>query len=421
MNNGGTAQPNALRHVALSGTTHLGGSSDWDIRFNGTGALLGNNHSLFKTGTNGIWLADLGNSSLGNITIIQGVLGVEGSTTLGTAVAGLTVDAGATFGIRDTGTNALDKIGVLNGGRLLNESGTNTFSGSIGVNGAGVVEVQAGTSLEVSGLLTGTGALEKTGPGTLTLSAANTFDGPIGLSGGTLLLTHSGSVNNSPLLDVGAGATLDVTSKPGGYNVPVNQTLGGSGTVAGDAIVNGTVSPGSSIARLTFTGGLTLGGSALIELSKVGATLTNDVVAVAGPLTLGGTLNVVHAGDPLTDGDNFQLFAAGGHAGSFAALNLPSLTSGLTWRTDQLPIDGTLSVIPVPAPEILPVQLDGTNLVLSLESADGVSYVLESSTTFQPPVSWTPMATNIGTGSLLEIPIPVNPGATQQFFRIRAN
>jgi hypothetical protein len=38
-------------------------------------------------------------------------------------------------------------------------------------------------------------------------------------------------------------------------------------------------------------------------------------------------------------GDSFPLFSASSYAGAFAALNLPSLSGGLTW-TNRLLVDG---------------------------------------------------------------------------------
>jgi hypothetical protein len=93
---------------------------------------------------------------------------------------------------------------------------------------------------------------------------------------------------------------------------------------------------------------LTLAGSADFEIGKVGPALLSDLAEVTGDLIYGGTLNVSATGQPLSDGEVFNLFDAATFGGTFTAFNLPFLDPGLFWDTSNLTVDGTIIVIPEP-------------------------------------------------------------------------
>ncbi len=253
---------------------------------------------------------------------------------------------GTPFG---AGLNGLGSPVTLSGNGLLTlySAGASTtvaigsLSGSGTVRGeaAGVHTLKVGgdnTNTEFSGAIadsfdsgTGPTALTKVGAGTLVLSGVNTNTGATRITSGTLLV--SGSISGSTV-------TVD-----GG-------TLGGSGGTVGATTVNsgGTFAPGTSIGTLNVSGTLALGGTAAFELNKSGFTLSSDLASVTGALTLGGTLNVTATGNTLTPGDSFNLFDAASFAGSFATLNLPSLTLDYTWDTSALATDGSIAVVPEP-------------------------------------------------------------------------
>jgi len=217
-----------------------------------------------------------------------------------------------------------------------------------------------------------------------------------------------------------AGATLDASALAVGLTILPGQTLTGGGAVRGNVIVNGTLAPGDSIGALSFSDALTLAGTLLVEIDKTGPALTNDLIAVAGPLTLGGALVVINTGSALADGDKFKLFDAPLVAGSFASLNVPPPGAGLVWNTTMLGVDGTLRVEAAPAPLIQPVSISGGNLTVQFQSATDVNYILQSATNLVPPVAWANVSTNAGTGGLLTIPVPVDISQPQRFYRIMA-
>lgn len=124
-------------------------------------------------------------------------------------------------------------------------------------------------------------ALRKTGAGRLVLTAGNGHTGATVVDSGTLALAIDGALAASALVEIGAGATLDVGGLAGGYAVPAGQALGGAGSVAGSVRfgAGATLSPGL---RGTSVGGLGgLGASG--ELGQAGGP---DVLIVPEPAGL---------------------------------------------------------------------------------------------------------------------------------------
>jgi hypothetical protein len=78
--------------------------------------------------------------------------------------------------------------------------------------------------------------------------------------------------------------------------------------------------------------------------------LNADLANVTSGVTYGGTLNVTYAGasSNFANGMQFNLFDASSFSGTFGTLNLPTLTSGLTWQND-LATNGSITVIPEPS------------------------------------------------------------------------
>ena len=66
--------------------------------------------------------------------------------------------------------------------------------------------------------------------GTLELSATNNdFSGDVTVTAGTLRLSADGVIAGSSLVQLSPGATFDVSSKAGGYELPATQTIRAAG------------------------------------------------------------------------------------------------------------------------------------------------------------------------------------------------
>ena len=203
----------------------------------------------------------------------QVVYSVTGGTNI---VGGFQVGSGANIGLVDltnasaiyVGSQGIISNGAVTANLLLNTGGrfgaatdwTNTAP--ITLNG-GLIDAEDMTgaphNIYSAGILRGSGALNKTGGGTLTLDGANTYSGTTLINNGTLALDVSGSLA-SPLIIVGPGRTFDVSALAGAFSPAAAQTLSGSGTVNGLVTATaGTINPGSNAVTgtLTFAGGLT--------------------------------------------------------------------------------------------------------------------------------------------------------------------
>jgi hypothetical protein len=187
-----------------------------------------------------------------------------------------------------------------------------------------------------------------------------------------------------------------------------------------------TVYPGQVIAPagvgaigpLTVSGNLTLRGDALVDISKIGTTLTADLVDATGVVDLGGTLEVTLSGNNnLAVGDRFTLFTAVPvNSSSTVKLPLPGL--GLAW-TNKILIDGSIEVIASgepPTPPTITVSNSPTSISLSWPPAYS-SFALRGQTnpiTVGLSTNWGLVPGVVGN----QVTIPINPANGTVFFQL---
>jgi autotransporter-associated beta strand protein len=251
----------------------------------------------------------LGNNITGAGAVIQagtGVLTLSGSNTYTGAttvsVGELRAGAGNAFGNNSAVT--------VSAGALLNLNGFAQTVGSLAGTGdvsLGTATLTAGgnnTDTALSGVISGSGGLIKTGSGRLTLLGANSYSGPTTISAGILNVgsdTALGSGNAS----VASGAALELQ---GGVILDNNLTLNGIGTGSGalhhlggsDSFVFGTVTLGSD-AKITSSGaalGLAriVGNNTTLTIDGDGDVLTDSVSLGTGGVIKNNTGYFVIAG-----------------------------------------------------------------------------------------------------------------------------
>jgi autotransporter-associated beta strand protein len=231
--------------------------------------------------------------------------------------------------------------------------------------------------------------------GTWILGGNNTYTGPTVVSDGTLLV--NGSIS---------GGTVTVNAG----------SLGGVGTISVPVTVNGsgTLAPGVGIGKLTVQNTLTLLGRTVMQVSRSGASVTNDQVAGITTLNLGGDLEVNVVGT-LTGGEVFKLFTAATITGGFANVYLPDLTAPLGWDTTRLAVDGTLLVTggtPQP-PTLVAAQ---TNNLLTF-SWQGTGFRLQAQTN-SLGIGLSSNWADYPGGNVSPVTVTIDPAKPTVFFRL---
>jgi autotransporter-associated beta strand protein len=250
------------------------------------GAMRVTGGSFISTNTaNGVVLCRTNGNNANNVasaTFTGGVsqvekftLGFDSTVTAGSAT--ITLNGGALYlgggGIVKNGAAGLATNLNFGGGVLGAKADWGTglpitlpANGNLVIKAADAANVAHGVTL--AGVLSGPGALSKTGDGRLTLSAANVFTGPVAVNGGALeisgglgagadlavnaggILTGGGSIARAVLLNAGGGL-LPGGSAPGSILTAASLTWNAGAPMAFDL--------GETSNRLALTGALTRG------------------------------------------------------------------------------------------------------------------------------------------------------------------
>lgn len=293
----------ASEDVAFTGsgarTLTLGGFNQGDNEFNlvlgdGTGGAT----SLNKTG-NGTWVLTQASSYSGLTTVSGGVLAVSvdgalGSTAQGTMLMGgpsiQSFAVGGVLDLRNVQYNTAETL-FMDGGELVVTQGNSSWAGNVNISVNSNIQVTGGDSLNLKGTLTGNGAINFLGEGTLTLSgnttARDTSLATMTVVAGTLVLDYS--VNNTRKLSNSATLVLG-GSRLGGTVVlsggSIHETVGALSLQAGVNTITRT--SGSSVIDLNV---ITVAAGGLLNISAPDIA-TTDTGNKAGGLTLGAWATV---------------------------------------------------------------------------------------------------------------------------------
>jgi autotransporter-associated beta strand protein len=213
--------------------------------------IISGSGSLVRSGTGTLTLSG-SNAYTGTTTISSGTLSIASDSNLG----------GGSLWLEDgtlavTGSTTIDNAVILAGGTL------------------GTIDIATGNAVTLSGVISGTGEVMKTGAGTLVLSGANTYTGQTHVSAGTLSIASSSNLGSGTLRF--SGGTLAVTADAAFAQDAILQTGSSSTIDTGTNAVtwSGTVS-GSGDLEKTGTGTLTLSGTNLYSgtITVSGGTLS---------------------------------------------------------------------------------------------------------------------------------------------------
>ncbi len=220
------------------------------------------------------------NTYSGGTTIGNGTLAIESDESLGAASGALSFAGGQT---------------TL---RLRGAWGT---SRTIALNGTQAIIDNFGWNADISGTISGTGALRLDGAGTVTLSGRNTYQGGTTLRGGTLSLENNAALGTGSLATAGGTAV----SLADGVTVANAVQLGGATTVdsAGASALSGQISGTGSLLK-TGTGTLTLSGA---NSYSGGTVLSQGALALDSANALGGGALGAAGGTTVVYGDGVTI------------------------------------------------------------------------------------------------------------------
>jgi len=168
--------------------------------------------------TNSLTVGSVGNTGtviLNGQFVTSGSVAVNYGTLRATirlsAAAGVTID-GSTAELKYTGSFALTSPVSLVRGTLSGDATISTVAAT-----GGTISVDSGDEIEISGTLSGSGTLAKTGAGTLRIASTNTFSGTLNVSAGNVVVgqipTNPGSLATSATF-TSAALTVAFTADP---------------------------------------------------------------------------------------------------------------------------------------------------------------------------------------------------------------
>ncbi len=280
--------------IELTSNTNIGGAGT--LTFNGPISDRGAGYTLTKVGAGTVTLSG-SNTYSGGTTVSAGMLVVGNASTNGQLGSGPIVD-----------------------------NGTLAFNRSDKING--------------STAISGTGGLNQMGPGTLTLTAPSTYSGATNITAGTLALAGTGSIGGTSAVNISSGAILDI-SAASGFALNSTAVLEGGGTIKGNYDQTaGTLAPGGvgTVGTLTTNGNLTLQGGTLAVDLNGNTSLTSDLLAVNGNLSISS--HTILDATFLSTASAGEMFPIITYTGTFSGA-----TSNLTPASRSLAVSNTGSAI----------------------------------------------------------------------------
>jgi fibronectin-binding autotransporter adhesin len=327
---------------AISGTGTVTQAGPGIVTLSGTNTYSGG--TTIATGTT----LGLGGQATGAPSATVGTLGsgtvADSGTLLLTEPSAVTlpnlISGGGTVVQDGPGTVTLAAINTYSGGTTIN-AGTLALGGAtIGGVGSGTV-TDNGTlaftepsGVTFSNVISGTGSVTQSGPGTVALNVINTYSGGTTIAGGAALMLGG----TSTLGTVGSGSVTDngtlVFSEPSA--VTIGNAIGGSGGVEqiGPGTVTLTSGNGYTGGTLVFGGTLALGSGGSIAGSGM-VTLAN--VNGSGGF---GVLDISAAGNQTINNLSSVWDAPSGTTGASVVLGGNTLTVNSTVATV---FDGVIS------------------------------------------------------------------------------
>jgi autotransporter-associated beta strand protein len=328
-NNGNTAAANISLTVNAATDTWVGsGSGNWSdnadwVNFAGNFAPGPVGDTLIFAGSTGLTSTMNNSYSVTGLTFTNGA----GSFNIGTSSSTLTTTAN---GVTNNSTNAETlnvPVFLTNAAQTLSAAAGNLTLGQSVDNGGNLLTVaDGGFNTTISGPVTGTGGLTKTGSGTLTLGATNAYIGATTVNGGALVVNGTGVISN--------GTTQVIVG-----NVAGNSIMNITG---GSVSANEAINPAFAIGNVANASGFLFMSSGNLECAA-GEFHIGQVTNAYGAFDLsGGTVTIgdINAGD--------AYFVVGGAYGASASQGVFNMSGGtLNDNAQEVGLGGIASSIGV--------------------------------------------------------------------------
>ena len=301
--------------------------------------------TLVKTGGGQLHVAGTG-SGTGTLHVTDGALFVNSGSALGSA----SLRFGGT-GVRTFSTTAASVA----------------FGNAIALDTNVLISNETGTSLTLSGRISGTGSLQKTNFGTLNLTGANSFSGGVSLGSGALgvgsntaLGSGQAAVQTGTTLRAVANVTLAnaIQISQGAFGVNqftvdtngFNMTL--SGVISTTVPATEAIQPGltkNGLGDLTLTGVNTYRGQTIVNAGRLivnGSIANTSSVTIADGAVLAGNAAIpnltVMSGAKLSPGNSIGTVNVAGNltlnAGSTTVIEIQGAT------VDKITVGGTATI-----------------------------------------------------------------------------
>lgn len=361
----------------------------------------------------GVITGSLGMTKEGN-----GVLVLSGNNAA-SYTGQLSINTGTVSIAADSNLGAAGTALTMSNGILL-YTGTDSPTRAISITGNAQIQAETGVTATLNGVISGSGNLTTADDGTVVLAASNTYTGGTTVSGGTLSISSDANLGNtSGGLHLGNGtllltsgissarsgsitgnATIDSAASntfSGNFNGAGSLTLqsGGTFTLTGSNSYSGgtTVATGTTLAGTTngIQGAITLNAASsnLIFNQNFNGTYSSAItsaVASAGALTKTGTgtltitgtsssfsgTTVVNQGTLVVNeslGTSAVTVASGATLGGSgtvgATASSGTIYPGISGSSSTLTINGTLTLNPTSAVNILIAPLTADKLAVS--------------------------------------------------------
>ncbi|MFN4261500.1 MAG: beta strand repeat-containing protein [Gemmataceae bacterium] len=201
-----------------AGRTNLQGA------ISGTGA-----DAIVKNGI-GLVFINQNNTYTGTVLVAEGILVASGNG-LGSPISGTTVLPGASLGTSGTlnlepitvsgsGFGGIGAFGILPNTHGLS-GGSGTYSGNLVMTDDTTFSVRAGTTLTMSGTLSGNASLTLQERGFLNFTNAMTYTGATIINGGRIQMSGNlGALINTPSIEVNLGGSLFIDNNAGPNPAP---------------------------------------------------------------------------------------------------------------------------------------------------------------------------------------------------------